>query len=206
MMSTAARTASRRSKSFVIILLGLQGLAAAPAFAERFDFDPRRTEVRFAYTMAYSKQRGRFTKVNGTLEYDETKPEKSKINASIASASLTTGEPLVDTELKGKSFFNVTASPAIVFKSTSVKAQSATQADVSGEITVNGITKPVTLKVSVKPHDDPTLKYDSGAREFIATTRIQRSAFNMTDYQSMVDDEIDIEIAAIVRPRQSQTP
>ena len=59
----------------------------------------------------------------------------------------------------------------------------------------------MTLKVSLEPHDDPALKYDAGARKFIATTRIKRSAFNMTDYQSMVDDDIDIEINAIVRPR-----
>ena len=59
----------------------------------------------------------------------------------------------------------------------------------------------MTLKVSLKPHDDPALKYDAGAREFIATTRIQRSAFNMTGYQALVDDDVDIAIDAIVRPR-----
>jgi polyisoprenoid-binding protein YceI len=151
--------------------------------------------------MAYSTQRGRFTKVSGTLDYDEAKPEKSKINASIATASLTTGEALVDNELKGAAFFNVKEQPVIAFKSLAVKASSATEADVSGEITVNGITKPATLSVSLKPHDDPALKFDAGARKFIAKTRIQRSHFNMTDYQSMVDDEVDIEIDAIVRPR-----
>ena len=176
--------------------------AAAPsAHAGRFEFDQRRTEVRFVYKMAYAKQRGRFTKVNGTLEYDEAAPEKSRISASIAAASLTTGEALVDNELKGAAFFNVAVSPVIAFRSLAVRPISATAADVSGEITVNGITKPATLKVSIKPHDDPALKHDAGARKFIATTRIQRSAFNMTDYQSMVDDDIEIEIDAIVRPK-----
>ncbi len=118
-------------------------------------------------------------------------PEKSKISASIAAASLTTGEALVDNELKGAAFFNVMASPVIAFKSLAVRPQSATAAEVSGEITVNGITKPVTLKVSLVPHDDPALKHDAGARQFVATTRIQRSAFKMTDYQSMVDDDIE---------------
>jgi polyisoprenoid-binding protein YceI len=176
--------------------------AAAPiAHAGLFVFDQRRTEVRFVYTMAYAKQRGRFTKVRGTLDYDEAEPGKSKVNASIATASLTTGEALVDSELKGAGFFNVAASPVISFKSTAVRAGPASSAEVAGEITVNGITKPAMLKVSIKPHDDPALKHDSGARRFIATTRIQRSAFNMTDYQAMVDDDVDIEIDAIVRPR-----
>jgi polyisoprenoid-binding protein YceI len=177
-------------------------VAGAPAVhARHFEFDQRRTEVRFVYKMAYATQRGRFTKVSGTLDYDEAAPGKSNINASIAAASLTTGEEYIDNELKGAAFFNVEDSPVIAFRSLVVRTSSLTAAEVLGEITVNGITKPVTLKVSIEPHDDPALKYDVGARRFFATTRIQRSAFNMTDYQSMVDDDVDIEIDAIARPR-----
>jgi polyisoprenoid-binding protein YceI len=204
MIPSAVIAAPARLRLALPVLLVAQIFAAAPpARAESFEFDQRRTEVRFAFKMAFSTQRGRFTKVAGTLDYDEAKPEKSKITATISAASLTTGEAIVDSELKGKAFFNVAASPTIAFKSISVKPRSATEADVTGEITVNGITKPVSLKVALTPHDDPALKYDVGVRQFIATTRIQRSAFNMTDYKSMVDDEIDIEIAAIVRPKRT---
>lgn len=199
--SSVIPSAFPRMALIVLLAAELIGAAAPPAHAGRFVFDQRRTEVRFVYKMGYSTQRGRFTKVSGTLDYDEAAPEKSKISASIAAASLTTGEVLVDKELKGAAFFNVEASPVIVFKSFAVRPRSATVADVSGEITINGITKPVTLEASIKPHDDPALKHDAGARELIATTRIQRSAFNMTDYKSMVDDDIEIEIQAVVRPR-----
>lgn len=185
-----------------VFAAGFMFTFATTATAGRFEFDPRRTEVRFVYKMAYSTQRGRFTRVSGTLDYDEAAPGKSRINASIATASLTTGEALVDGELKGKAFFNVEAAPVITFKSLAVQPSSATQAVVSGEITVRGITKPVILNVSLKPHDDPTLKYDAGAHQFVATTQIKRSAFDMTSYQSMVDDEIGIEIDAIVRPKR----
>jgi polyisoprenoid-binding protein YceI len=203
MISAAPIKAPASLRKALVSLCAAQliGAAAQPAHASRFEFDQRRTEVRFVYKMAYSTQRGRFTKVSGTLDYDEAAPEKAKISTSIAAASLTTGEALVDNELKGAAFFNVAVSPVIAFKSLTVRPYSATAADVTGEITVNGITKPVTLKVSLKPHDDAALKYDAGARQFIATTRIQRSAFKMTDYQSMVDDDIDIEIDAIVRPK-----
>jgi polyisoprenoid-binding protein YceI len=193
--------ASLRTVLSVLLAAELIGAVPPPAHAGRLEFDQRRTEVRFVYKMANSTQRGRFTKVSGTLDYDDAAPEKSKISASIVAASLTTGEALVDNELKGASFFNVEVSPVIAFRSLVVRPRSTTAADVSGEITVNGITKPVTLKVSLKPHDDPALKYDAGAREFIATTRIQRSAFNMTGYQALVDDDVDIAIDAIVRPR-----
>ncbi len=203
MISTAPVKAPASLRSALTVLLALELIAAAaePAHAGRFEFDPRRTEVRFVYKMATATQRGRFTKVSGTLDYDDAALEKTKVNASIATASLTTGEALVDDELKGAAFFNVKVSPVIAFKSLAVRRRSTTVADVSGQITINGITKPVTLKVNIEPHDDPALKYDAGARKFIATTRIKRSAFNMTDYQSMVGDDIDIEIDAIVRPR-----
>lgn len=203
MKANAPIIAPATLRKVLSVLLAAQLLAAAapPAQAGRFEFDQRRTEVRFVFKMAYSTQRGRFTRVSGKLDYDEAAPEKSKISASIAAASLTTGETLVDNELKGSAFFNVEVSPVIAFKSLDVRPRSATVADVTGEITVNGITKPVMLNVSLEPHDDPALKHDAGARKFIATTRIQRSEFNMTDYKSMVDDDIDIEIDAIVRPR-----
>ena len=190
-----------RTALAVLLAVDLFTAAVPPAHAGRFEFDQRRTEVRFVYTMAYLTQRGRFTKFSGTLDYDEAAPEKSKISVSIAAASLTTGQALVDNELKGAAFFNVQVSPVIAFRSLAVRPRSATAADISGEITVNGITKPVTLKVNLNPHDDPALKHDAGTRQFFGTMRIQRSAFNMTDYQWFVDDDIDIEIDAIVRPR-----
>ena len=74
-------------------------------------------------------------------------------------------------------------------------------AEMTGDITVNGITKPITFTVSLHPHDDPALKYSVGAREFVATGHIQRSAFNMTAYQEMVGDNVDIEIDAVVRKK-----
>lgn len=198
-MDQSARGRTLAVTSFILLAASA---AASPAHAERFAFDERRTEVRFAYTMAYTVQRGRFTRVSGTLDFDDKAPEKSMIKASIATASLTTGQPIVDDTLKGASFFNAKSAPVITFNSRAVKLNSEETANVAGEITVNGITKPVTLTVSVKPHDDPALKYDTGSRAFHATTRIQRSAFNMTDYQSMVDDEVEIEIDAIVRPKR----
>ncbi|CCB66305.1 conserved protein of unknown function [Hyphomicrobium sp. MC1] len=201
MLNKRASSTPAFSRVVLGAVLAINLLPAPSVQAARFVFDQRRTEVRFIYKIAYAKQRGRFTKVSGTLDYDEGKPGKSKIKASIAAASLTTGDALIDGELKGASFFNAAASPVITFKSVGVHAGSATSADVAGEVTVNGITKPVTLNVTIEPHDDPALKYDVGARKFLAKTRIQRSAFNMVDYQAMVDDDVDIEIEAIARPR-----
>jgi len=186
-------------------LLVLLMIAATPsAQAARYEFDQRRTEVRFVYKTTLSTQRGRFTKVSGTLDYNPAAPEKSKVMASIAAASLSTDEPYAESELKGEAFFNVEAAPVIAFKSLAVSPRSPTEVDLAGEITIRGITNPVTFKVSLAPHDDPALKYDTGSQKFVATTRIQRSAFKMTKYRSFVHDEVELEINAIVRPNRSR--
>jgi polyisoprenoid-binding protein YceI len=176
--------------------------ACGPAHAESYIFDKRRTEVRFTYFMGSAKQHGRFSQVDGTLRFDDGAPERSRVTATIATASLETGQPIVDDALKGSDFFNVVADPAMTFKSRSVRSTGTDTAEMTGDITVNGITKPVTLDVSLRPHSNPALKYSIDAREFIAKTRIKRSDFNMTAYQSMVGDEVDIEIDAIVRKMQ----
>ena len=134
--------------------------------------------------MALSTQRGRFTKVSGTVDYNPAAPEKSKIRASIAAASLSTGEAFVDNELKGVAFFNVEASPVIAFRSVAVKSRSPTAADLAGEITINGITKPVTLKVSLSPHDDPALKFNSGAQKFVAKNSHQAQCVQYDEISS----------------------
>jgi polyisoprenoid-binding protein YceI len=175
--------------------------AGGPAHAAHYVFDKRRTEVRFAYFMGPAKQNGRFTQVDGTLQFDDNAPERSRVTATIATASLQTGQPLVDDTLKSSDFFNVVAAPVMTFHSRSVRPTGTDTAEMTGDITVNGITKSVTLRVSLRPHSNPALKYSIGAREFIAKTRIKRSDFNMTAYQSMVADEIDIEIDAIVRKK-----
>jgi polyisoprenoid-binding protein YceI len=174
-------------------------VAAGPGWAESYVIDKKHTEVRFAYTVGVSTQRGRFTSVEGKVEFDAAAPAKTTVAAAIATASLATGEPLVDEVLKGTDFFNVEEAPQIVFTSRSVRSTGAEAAEMIGDITINGITKPVTLEVTIAPHDNPALKYAQDALEFLTTTRIRRSAFNMTAYASMAGDDIDIEIDPILR-------
>lgn len=176
-------------------------LTVPPARAERFQFDPHRTEVSFVYTMMFMTHRGRFTDVSGTIDYDDSKPEAARVAATIKTASLTTGAPIIDHELKGAAFFNAQAAPVIAFRSRSVKPTADGTAEVAGDITVNGITKPAMLKITVQPSTEASGHHGAGARLFLAKTRIRRSAFNMTDWAFAVADEVDIEIAAVLRPR-----
>jgi polyisoprenoid-binding protein YceI len=97
---------------------------------------------------------------------------------------------IIDDQLKGSDFFNVKAEPVLIFKSRSVRSTGAGAAEMNGDITVKGITKPVTLAVTLRALDDPGLKWSAGAKIFVAATRIKRSDFNMTSFESMVGDEL----------------
>ncbi len=166
----------------VLAVIGAPLLPAAEAKAESYVFNPRKTEVRFSYAIGFTVQHGRFSQVEGTLRYDERAPERSEVFAKIATASVETGQPIVDDELKGVNFFNSKASPLLTFRSRSVVPVTPNTAKIAGDITVNNITKPVTLDVTLTPYDDPA------------------AAFRMESYPDMVGDEISIEIHAVARP------
>jgi polyisoprenoid-binding protein YceI len=172
--------------------------------AESYVFDAKHTEVRFAYTMGLALQKGRFSRVEGTMNFDDAAPDSSRVEARIMTASLSTDEPVIDNVLKGRDFFNTESQPEIKFKSGTVRMTSATAANMTGDITVNGITKPITLKVTMQSGENPALRYSAGARRFTAVGRIQRSAFNMTAYGSMVAEDVDIVIDALLRKLAKQ--
>jgi polyisoprenoid-binding protein YceI len=173
-------------------------LPSAPGSAAPYVFDKRHTEVRFIYSMGPSTGRGRFTRVDGNVDYDEAVPEKTKVVAVIETASLATGEPVMDSTLKGSEFFNVARQPQLRFTSRAVHMRGPGKAQMAGEITINGITKPVVLQVTLQPHARPELKYSRTAYAFTATTQIRRSDFGMTAFSSMAGDNVIIEIDALL--------
>ena len=81
----------------------------------------------------------------------------------------------------------------MLFKSRSVLSKTATTAEIVGDITVRGITRPIVLQATLQPPG-------AGAREFRARTRINRNDFNMTAYAFLVGDAVDIEIRALLGP------
>lgn len=176
------------------------------ARAESYVIDPKHTEVRFAYKFGLSVHRGRFTSVGGAVEFDAKTPEKARVNAVIKTASLTTGEAMIENTLKGDEFFDTERHPEIRFQSHKVQLSGADKAQMIGTITVNGITQPITLDVSIKSGDDPSMKYRVGARRFTAIGSIRRSAFKMTAYSAMVADDIVIEIDALLKRKDPRSP
>jgi polyisoprenoid-binding protein YceI len=123
--------------------------------------------------------RGGFSGVTGDVVFDPANPGNSKVNASIDANTLLTHDPKRDAHVKGADFLDTAQYPAITFVSTKVTPDGKDQWKVAGDLTMHGVTKPVTLEVETSPAEakDPWGNLRSGAS---ASTTIKRSDFGLT--------------------------
>src|SRR5262249_60197678 len=92
--------------------------------------------------------RGVFEKVKGTVRYDPDHPDATQIEVSIPVASIHTREPQRDAHLRSPDFFAAEAHPEIIFRSTRIRPGSASPLEVTGDLTIRGTTREITLPVS----------------------------------------------------------
>ena len=141
-----------------------------------WELDPENSSAEFVCKHVFSKVRGMFAKPSGTVSLDEAAPANSRISAAIDVSSITTGVEERDTHLKSADFFDVAKYPAITFVSTSVSRSSAASYSVTGNLTMHGVTKPVTLAVTASP----PFNHAGGIRRGIeATTSVNRKDFGL---------------------------
>lgn len=168
------------------------GMARADG-VEKYTFDKPHTQVIFSVNhLGFTNSYGRFLDYDGGFTLDRVDPTKSTVDATIKTASLDMGDGKWDEHLKSPDFFNVAQFPTMHFVSTKVTKTGEKTADVLGNMTILGVTKPVTLKVTynnsgVFPMNDKM--YVAG---FSATATLKRSEFGMTKYVPMVGDDVNI--------------
>ena len=179
-----------------LALLSLAAAFAAPVFAapETFVIDDNHTFPRFSYShLGYSTQLSRFDRTTGKVVLDQA-AHTGSVNVVIDMKSVDTGSALFNEHIQGPDYFDTAKYPIATFKSTAVKFDGDKPVAVDGELTIKGVTKPVTLTVTsfqAMPH--PMLKRDAiGAN---ATTVVKRSDFNAGKYVPYVGDEVTIGIA-----------
>ena len=178
------------------------GLLAVPAAAKNtYYFDQGHTEILFGWSHAgVSMQHGEFTRAKGKLILDPDNVENSSIVVSIDTRSVATGVPALDKHLKAADYLNVEKYPEITFKSTAVERTGEKTAAVTGDLTIHGVTKPVTLQVELThrgPH--PVAKfidyYKGDWVAFAARTEIDHLAFNVGSISTgMIFIEINTEM------------
>ncbi|HEX6833278.1 MAG TPA: YceI family protein [Rudaea sp.] len=191
-------------------LLPLLLLAAAPAFAaEQYDIDASHSVVTFGWNhFGFSNPTARLEKVEGSIELDQNDLTKSTVNVKLPLDGLHSGVPKLDEHLKSADFFDAAKYPDITFKSTKVEKASANALKVTGDLTVHGVTKPVTLNVKVNKigiFEIPAMKIKVPAAGFDAETTIKRSEFGVGGYVPAVSDEIPVHITLDAKKAQEKT-
>ena len=142
----------------------------------KWELDPENSSAEFVVKHVFSKVRGLFAQPSGTVVLDEATPANSKINATIDVNLITTGVEERDTHLKSPDFFDVAKYPSITFVSTGVSRSSATSYSVAGNLTMHGVTRPVTLAVTASA----PFPHAGGIRRGIeATTSVNRKDFGL---------------------------
>src|SRR6185312_16556619 len=116
------------------------------AFGDTYTLDPNHTQVQFIWNhYGFTDLVGQFGKIEGTLEFDEADPTKASVNATIAIDSLDSNVKKLDGVLTGGDYFDAAKFPTATFKSTRVeKGATPDRLKVTGDITIRGITKPLT--------------------------------------------------------------
>jgi polyisoprenoid-binding protein YceI len=178
----------------VILATALQSVSAA----EKFQIDSSHSRIGFKVKQAFATVTGRFKQFDGTIQVDRQHSEKSSVMATIQVKSIDTGIAKRDAHLCSEEFFNAAKFPDIAFKSRSVKQTAPDAGDISGDFTMHGVTRPITLHVKLLSKDG-----DKTTRWQVATAPLSRREFG-TQFSktlegiSMINDKVavDIEIVA----------
>lgn len=170
---------SRQSGATALALLLAMQAGVAAAAEESYVTDPVHSAPAYEIRhLIFSTQRGAFTKSTARIMLDR-EAKKGSTEVTIDTASIRSHDPRLDDILKGDGYFNVAKYPTMTFKSTAMRFDGDRLAGVDGELTMLGITKPVTLKVAdFACGENPLNKKPMCGAE--VTTTIRRSEWGMT--------------------------
>lgn len=187
---------------------------AAPsfAFASAWEIDSSHSSAQFGVKhMMVSTVRGTFSNVKGTVNLDDKDITKSTIEATLDATTVNTNEPKRDEHLRSPDFFDVAKYPTITFKSTKVAKAGKDKLNVTGDLTMHGVTKPVVLAVE-GPTPETKDAWGNVRRGATATTKIKRSDFGLTWNKALeaggvaVGDEITITLDLETTKKAEEAP
>ncbi|HET9856722.1 MAG TPA: YceI family protein [Chthoniobacterales bacterium] len=142
---------------------------------ETYKFDQSHSTIGFSVHQFLGTTHGKFTKFDGKIDVDREHPEKSSVTARIVVRSIDTGIVKRDNHLRSPEFFAVEKYPDIMFKSRSVKQTGPQAGDILGDLTMHGVTKPITLHVKLltSPNESKQTRWS------VTTDPLKRSEFNL---------------------------
>jgi len=177
-------------------------VTTAAAQSGSWQLDPNHSSAQFAVKhLAVSTVRGAFTKVSGSAQFDPADPTKASLEATIDASSVDTRVQMRDNDLRSPNFLDVQKYPTITFKSKQVKAAGSGKLQITGDLTIHGVTKEVVLDVDgpTPAIKDPWGNQRMGAS---ASTKINRKDFGVNGLPAVVGDDINITIdVELIQPQ-----
>lgn len=164
--------------------------------AGAYRLDPAHSKITWAVNhLGFSTYVGQFSKVEGDLRIDPKNASAAQLNVTVDANSVGTLNPALDAHLKNADFLDTGKFPTATFKATSVRLTGERTADITGDLTLHGVTKPVVVKAKfnqagVNPLDKT---YSLG---FDGSAVIRRSEFGISTYVPAVGDEVTLTIEA----------
>lgn len=197
-----------RSRCFLAPVIACLVAANAVAFgtigssiADIYSFDKMHTNITFSWDhLGLSRQSGRMLDCDGIVTFDPAAPDQAQVDVAMRVASLWTGVPALDKHLKSSDFFDAERHPLMTFRSTNARKTGQKTGEVSGELSILGIAKPVTLQLTWNYTGEHPLgrinanyagKIVSG---FTATAKLKRSEWGMDRAIPLASDDIEITI------------
>ncbi|MEZ5798383.1 MAG: YceI family protein [Paracoccaceae bacterium] len=177
--------------------LVLAALAAGPALAEaeKYLLDPSHSQIVFSYDhLGYSTGTGMFSGFDGQILFDQADPAASSVNVSFPVKSMLTGWQARFDHFMSPDFFDAADDELVVFASTAVEMTGDKTARITGDLTLNGVTRPVVLDAVLNQAGDHPMEQKPWAG-FSATTTLVRSDYNLGMFAPYVGDEVAVQIS-----------
>ncbi len=175
----------------------IAAFAAAPAFAapEKYTLDPSHSQIVFTYEhLGYSTTTGMFSGFEGEIQFDQADPAASSVTVSFPVKTMLTGWQERFDHFMSKDFFDAADDEMVTFTSTAIEVTGEKTAKITGDLTLNGVTKAVVLDAVLNQVGEHPMAKAPWAG-FSATTTLIRSEYNLGMFAPYVSDEVKLNIS-----------
>lgn len=167
----------------------------ALATADKYVLDASHSQILFSYNhLGYSTTWGMFSGFEGEVLFDQEDPAASSVSVSMPVTSMLTGWEQRFNHFMSKDFLDATEADIVSFNSTGIEVTGEGTAKITGDLTLNGVTKPVVLDAKLNQTGEHPMEGKPWAG-FDATTQVLRSDFNLGQFAPFVSDEVEVMIS-----------